>query len=204
MIFHYGTSADNRLVLDHLKRQKSNNPRFTVLDIGASANPWTEEVVDVTFDLHPPATFTGNLNNVWDWAKLIAHVSRQGKFSFAVCSHTLEDLAYPPVVLDTLPKVSEEGYLSMPSHYRELTRNIEGPWRGYIHHRWMFMEEAKHLLVIPKIPFLEHLEVPEPQNEQESELQIHWKGKIAYKMFNGDYLGPNVETVKQLYREALC
>jgi hypothetical protein len=46
---------------------------------------------------------------LWDillrWAGLLAHVARYGLFDFAICSHTLEDLAFPQVALRMLGQV---------------------------------------------------------------------------------------------------
>jgi len=207
---HYGRLHDNEHILSFLREAKKADPGFTVLDIGASANPWTAGVLDATFDMFNNEAggihFRGNLNEVADWQPLLEYVDRMGKFSYAVCANTLEDLAYPKVVLDMLPRVAKAGFISVPSHYREMTRNIEEPWlgyMGYIHHRWMFRVVDGSLLLIPKMPLVEKLAAVEGCPADRTELRVFWEGEIKYGVLNGDYLGPSVGAVIEMYKQAL-
>jgi len=197
-------------VLNFLKEQKKACSSFSVLDVGASANPWTAEVVDATFDMNPcsvaPTHFHGNLNDTKGWAPVLDHVGRHGKFSYSVCTHTLEDLAYPALGLEMLPRVSEAGYITIPSKFLELIRP-EGPYRGYIHHRWIFCLSKGELTLVPKIPLVDYLHLPEEetwrQDVNRMELQIHWRKGIRFAVLNNDYLGPNASAVVQMYAEIL-
>lgn len=184
------------------------NPKFTIIDVGASANPWTAEVLDAIFDFKPivfdKQFFSGNLNEYEAWLPVIAYAQKHGKFSYSVCSHTLEDIAYPMLALRMLPQIAEAGFISMPSHFREFKRDIEGPWRGFIHHRWIYSPGNNELLVAPKIPYIEFMEnVPQcvPENE---EFQIYWEKEIPFKILNDDYLGPNVGYVRQYYKDVFA
>lgn len=209
MKFIYARMGDHEYVLKILR---AVNLIGTVLDVGAADNPWTAEFLSATFDLREPHLdpskhilhFRGNLNNPYGWDEIRSYAAKEGKFKYSVCSHTLEDIAYPQLALQWLPEISEAGFISMPSHLQELRRNIEGPWRGYIHHRWMYRERNGKLLVIPKISALEYMnELQGSDNPDTTELQVFWDHDIAYEVLNDDYLGPNVHCVQEMYREAL-
>ena len=60
-----------------------------------------------------------------------------GTFDFAVCSHTLEDVRDPVWVCAELQRVARAGYLEVPSRLEEHTGQINGPWAGWAHHRWI-------------------------------------------------------------------
>jgi hypothetical protein len=152
--------------------------------------------------------FKVNLNRYDDWNKVRDYVSEHGKFSFAVCSHTLEDIANPMLVLDTLPTIAEEGYVAVPSKYREFS-HVEGKHRGYIHHRWIFdirHDEPNLFVGYPKLGFLEYetdlhrIGNPSPEIE---ELNFRWRETIPYRIVNDDYLGPSGGAVRGYYRALL-
>ncbi|MFO1187155.1 MAG: FkbM family methyltransferase, partial [Alphaproteobacteria bacterium] len=117
--FSYAPLHHHGPLLDWLKREQARCPGFSVIDVGASANPWSKDVISATFDLNPcaaaPLHFTGNLNDSRAWDPVLAHVARHGRFAYSICSHTLEDLAYPAMALEMLPRISEAGYISVPS-----------------------------------------------------------------------------------------
>ena len=207
MRFSYGFLGDTSEELSFLKQQKAANYDFTVLDVGASDKPWAAGVLTAVLDLKKSHVevlhFSGNINDRQTWAKVLQYVGTHGKFSYSICTHTLEDIAYPALTLDMLPLVSEAGYITVPSRFREFTRNIEGPWRGYIHHRWIHCEKDGGLVLVPKVPFVEFL--PDiPCRDEITELRIHWEKEIPYKVLNDDYLGPNVGCVREMYEKILC
>jgi hypothetical protein len=73
------------------------------------------------------------------WSKIEEDVSKNGKFDFCVCSHTLEDIINPEFVQSMINKYCKSGFVAVPSKYQECTRNIphNGTYRGYIHHRYI-------------------------------------------------------------------
>ena len=197
-------------LLDWLKDRKARCPDFTVIDVGAAANPWTAEVLDATFDMNDcpiaPLQFTGNLNDSRSWDAVLKHVSRHGRFSYAVCSHTLEDLAYPAMALEMLPRIADAGYIAVPSRYLEAMRP-EGPYRGFIHHRWVLDSFDGELVLAPKIGLLEYLalagEAGWPAAPERFEFQMIWRGAIAFTPLNNDYLGPTRGDVINYYARFL-
>jgi len=196
-------------VLAFLRREKARSAAFRVLDVGAAANPWSAEVADATFDKSAqgaaPQSFLGDLNKEADWQPLLERVARRGRFAYAVCTHTLEDLAYPAVALKYLPLVAEAGFIAVPSAHTELTR-IEGPYRGFIHHRWLAVPDPSGRLVFcPKLSLLERM-AGGAQGETTpalTEWQLFWHGGIDYRILNDDYLGPSPAAVTDMYQAIL-
>ncbi len=119
-----------------LREQKQLNPAYKVIDIGGHANPWCDEFVDAYVDIlpHPTkTTFVGDINEPEVWARIGAT-----QWDFSICTHTLEDIRDPKVVIGYLQRVSRAGFISMPNKHTELA-NIESPqYVGYCHHRWIF------------------------------------------------------------------
>lgn len=204
-------SANRRKIVEVLRERKRVDPSFTVVDVGGSAGGWAHEITDVIVDMIPTnATryFQVNLNRYTDWEKVRDYVAKHGKFSFAICSHTLEDISNPSLVLEMLPKIATEGLIAVPSKYREFS-HVEGVHLGYIHHRWIFDirdEEPRVFVGYPKLGFLEtYTELHRLGSAIDSvaELSFKWKEDISYRIVNDDYLGPSYEAVRTYYRALL-
>jgi hypothetical protein len=60
-----------------------------------------------------------------------------GRFDFAVCSQTLEDVRDPVWVCQELQRVARAGYVEVPSRLEEHSWGVHGPWAGWSHHRWL-------------------------------------------------------------------
>jgi FkbM family methyltransferase len=204
--YAYGPLHGHGPLMDWLRAQKAMCPDFSVIDVGAAANPWSAEVLDATFDMADasvaPLHFRGNFNDSRSWDPVLSHVAKHGRFSYCICSHTLEDLAYPQITLEMLPRIAEAGYVAVPSRYLESLRP-EGPYRGFIHHRWVLDNMGEDLILAPKIPLVEHLamsaEPSWPGAPERFEFQMMWRGAIAFQPLNGDYLGPTRNHVVGLY-----
>ena len=204
-------TASRTAIVDYLRKKKEADPSFSVIDVGGSAGGWSHSVADWIVDVNPVDTtkcFKANLNRYADWDTVRQYVAEHGKFSFAICSHTLEDIANPMLVLETLPHIAAEGYIAVPSKYREFSR-IEGSYLGYIHHRWIFNirpEEPNLFVGFPKLGFLEYetvLHVLGNSSPSIAELNFRWKDTIPYRIVNDDYLGPSIVAVKDYYRALL-
>jgi hypothetical protein len=179
-----------------------------VIDVGAAANPWSAEVLDATFDMGEcgaaPIHFRGNFNDIRAWDPILKHVAQHGRFSYCICSHTLEDLAYPAVALEMLPRIAEAGYIAVPSRFLESLKP-EGPYRGFIHHRWVLDNVGEDLVLAPKLSLVEYLAMkgePEwPAQPERFEFQVYWRGAIAFAPLNGDYMGPTRGHVVDMYSQ---
>lgn len=84
---------------------------------------------------------------------------------FLYCRHTLEDLDDPIHCLREIRRVAKRGWLETPSPMAELSKGVDSaltragqtPWRGYVHHKWIFWNDAGTLKFCPKYPaYLEH------------------------------------------------
>jgi hypothetical protein len=190
---------------------KANRENFTLIDIGASHNPFNREFLTHTFDIMPVEMegvhgFIGNMNRHEDWQPILDYVAEHGKFTFVNCTHTLEDLANPMLVLEMLPKIAEQGFIAVPSKYNELQRR-EGQFRGTMHHRWIFDNENSLLVAYPKIPIIDHMTFHPHElvveERAEMELRMLWITDIAFTVANNDYLGPTAEAICDIYRRLL-
>jgi len=197
-------------VLKYVDQLKNNNPNFTLIDIGASHNPFDQKYLTHLFDLRPihlpnVQTFSGDINTYEDWIQLLSHVDKHGKFDFANCTHTLEDVAYPMTALRYLPKIAKEGFIAVPSKYYELQRR--DLFKGGIHHRWIFDQKNGSLLAYPKISLLENMTFyPYGKTIEQNanlELRIWWKDTIKFEIINNDYLGPTKEAVVEMYKNLM-
>ncbi len=120
-----------------------------VLDVGGWASPLAR--ADWVLDLQPYAT-RGDYGYLGDPAaeRFTAETWVQrdicdrepwpfedGRFDFAICSHTLEDVRDPVFVCQELSRVAKAGYVEVPSRLMEQAFGIQGPWVGYGHHHWL-------------------------------------------------------------------
>lgn len=205
--YRYAKLHDHGSLLTYLTDCKTKCPDFSVIDVGASANPWSAAVIDATFDKQACAGaklhFSGDFNDRRAWEPLLAHVSKHGRFSYSICSHTLEELAYPAVTLEMLPRIADAGHISVPSRFLETAR-IEGPYRGFIHHRWVLDNIGEQLVVVPKIPMTEFLvvenEVANVLATDQAEFQVYWRRGLSFSFINDDYLGPTAPAVVDIYK----
>lgn len=196
-------------VINYIKQQKILNSDFKVIDIGASAHytNWSYEVIDYVIDFNhfqndSVKQFNFNINYESQWSEVLKYVEDHGKFDFCICSHTLEDIAMPSVVLSVMPLIAKEGFIATPSKFAEFSRIGNQPWLGYIHHRWIFTFKDGTYILLPKLNFIEF--IPELAKMQSSSQNMHdlsffWKDEIKFKIINDDYLGPTVPDVISYY-----
>lgn len=184
-----------------------------VLDVGGSMGGWSFPYLSHYVDVQElPANarggvqaFVGNVNSFALWAKVLADVEQHGKFDFAICTHTLEDLANPALVCELLPIVARRGFVAVPSKYAELRRH-EGPWLGWIHHRWVFDKCSEEFVAWPKLSFVEHLDWKPLEHKGHgirSELRFWWEDRFDLRVVHGDYMGPDVKSVLGYFGELL-
>ena len=204
------TTIENRAsALEYIADLKKKTPNFTLLDVGANANPWTRDFVTHVVDIEKCSLgvkqFQGNISDVDVWGEVASHVEANGKFDFLVSTHTIEDISAAPMVCNMFTRFAKEGYVAVPSKYNELHRH-EGPWRGYIHHRWIYDVVGGEFWGYPKQPFVEYLRYVEdwvqanPRAGKE-ELQFFWKDELHLNVVNHDHLGPTVGHVIEYYKE---
>ncbi|HEX8066660.1 MAG TPA: class I SAM-dependent methyltransferase [Thermoleophilaceae bacterium] len=117
-----------------------------VLDVGGGARPFerADWVLDlVAYDDRAPAAnapaerFTRATWVSRDACDREPWPFEDGRFDFAICSHTLEDVRDPVWVCSELCRVARAGYVEVPSRLEEQSWGVVGPWVGWSHHRWL-------------------------------------------------------------------
>lgn len=203
MIITYGDMETSRKeILDFCLAKKQENPNYKVVDVGGTAAAWSQPVANLVIDFNATDSDTAmkaDITSYEDWQKIIAYVEANGMFDYAICTHTLEDVANPFLALKNLPKIAKAGIITMPSMKTEMT-NVESPtWIGYIHHRWFFSKENDIMFVVPKLSVFETLAHMNPNppafDKANSEVRYHWENEIPYKVFMDGYHGPTARHV---------
>lgn len=210
--YNYNISDGNRDNIIKMIQTKKVDGKFTVIDIGGSANNWCSKHVDAIVDFNTPSGvhdgirfFKMDITHPSSWVEIQEYVKLNGKFDFSICTHTLEDIMNPGFVIEKLSDVSKEGYIAVPSKFRELSR-IEGNYRGYIHHRWIFINSNGIFKGFPKINYIEREDIFDKRADtsiDKFDLSFFWKDTIDFEYVNNNYLGPSVDAVKQYYNELL-
>lgn len=175
-------------------------PKDRVLDIGGSSKQHQGINVDIMVDFYPPEKAP-----YWP-SKLLAKkfvqldIMREklpfkdGEFDVCLCTHVLEDLYNPFLILEEMSRVAKRGYIATPSRGKEmvflhfnLTDWQTGPRRqpGLSHHHWFIENVNGQLVFTPKIfPILYTSEFHITKWTGEEECQYFWKNKISYDFFS--------------------
>jgi len=200
------SNGDRNDILDYIYKQKKP---FTVVDVGGSMGGWSSPVVDCIIDFNDPINnseilhFKCDITNPSSWLEILNYVEKNGKFDFCICSHTLEDIMNPVFVCEQICKISKEGYIAVPSKYKELYRfETNHKYRGYIHHRWIFNIENNKFIGYPKINYLDSNNIFDGianNSENIQDLSFYWKDNIEIEYINNNYLGPNLNSVIDYY-----
>lgn len=180
-----------------------------VIDIGG-ANSFAHGYLDAVVDIREPQAdakhkFIGNIDEPEIWGKILSHVKKHGKWDYAICTHTLEDIHNPVYAARMIEQIANAGLIVEPSKYRELQR-FSGNFRGFIHHNWIFDIRQGVLTALPKINYIE-----DPAFDcvmEAEELIVEWKESIGLQhLNNGMPYGTEVlsgeDHIKQLYKELL-
>jgi len=201
------TDYDRSNVSRYVAQQRALG-KFTILEVGGflpMKGIRADAIVDIQDPKIPGTTlFQGNISMPEVWSEVREYVHKHGKFDFCLCSHTLEDIGNPELACDRIQEVAKAGFIAVPSRFVELSR-FEGPYRGYIHHRWIFtINRYNEFVGFPKINFIDFFQdLDLLEDKKILDLSFFWKGKIGLKLVNNDFLGPTVQDVISYYREGL-
>jgi hypothetical protein len=188
---------------------KENNLRC--IDIGAYANFWSYPECKYAADsvqIHNDGIsfFKIDFENKDSWDELISFVELNGKFDFSICSHTLEDVFNPLDLIFLLEKISNSGFVAVPSKYDEFSFLYNNPYRGNAHHKQFFDFVGDELTIFPKFPFIERDERSDTviRNMRGRELTFFWETKIPVSIFgNGVPFMSDNELMYNFYKKII-
>lgn len=186
----------DREIIEKLKIK----PTDKILDIGGSMMQHKEIKVDTLVDLIRPE------DAPYEPTKLLANkfvkvdITKEklpftdNEFDVCLCTHVLEDLPSPFLVMKEMARVAKRGLIVTPSMGIDMkftpidyTNWLTGARRvpGEAHHRWFFIKEGKGLKVIPKIyPVLYTEEFQVTKWSGEKEMEYYWQDTINYSEFS--------------------
>ena len=166
--------------LEELRKEaQSENRELRVIDVGGGHGTgndgfggYSNAIIDLSVPENPDTKidyFCVDLEDELSWQAAEAELMKNGKYDFAICRHTLEDLNNPNTAARWLQKIAKEGVVGVPVYTTELGRQTEGHLvgnelgadtkdvrvfsvRGYTHHRWIFFSGKNgELVAYPKM-----------------------------------------------------
>lgn len=196
--------------IEYLAEKKKSQPAYRVLDVGGYEMAWAGAYVDAYLDIQG-GTYQGDICYQATWDQF-----SDKEWDFVVCTHTLEDLRNPVIVLDNILRVAKAGFIAVPHKHSELSNIAEQRWWvGYCHHRWVFTFANDVLRFAAKWPvtsafcrgaqpgpsFLPWLQ---PERGQQGELAFLWEDDFQYELIRGDFAGKSTEGcdgILRMYRD---
>jgi hypothetical protein len=191
-------------------------PKTKVLDMGGSLKQHPEISVDTLVDMYPP-----EIAPYWPSKLLAKHfvkadIMRQNlpfkdkEFDVVLCTHVVEDLFNPFLILEEMSRVAKKGLIVTPTRGKDmefsgfnLTDWKTGPRRqpGHSHHHWFIENLDNKLILTPKIyPLLYTREFQVTKWKGEEECQYFWEGKINYEVFGQVDTHALIENYRQFMR----
>jgi hypothetical protein len=171
-----------------------------VLDIGGSMQQHTEIKVDTLADLIRPEDAPYGPTKLLAKNFVKVDITREKlpfadkEFDVCLCTHVLEDLPNPFLVMEEMERVAKRGLVVTPSMGEDMvfspidyTNWLTGARRvpGQAHHKWFFVKENEKLKVIPKnYPVLYTKDFQVVGWAGEKEMVYFWSNKIEYKEFS--------------------
>jgi|SRR3989344_1846715 len=168
-----------------------------VLDIGGAMKQHEQIKVDTLVDIISPqeAPYTASKLKAKRFVKVDITKEKlpfkNKEFDVCLCTHTLEDLYNPFLIMDEMSRVAKRGYIATPSmgndmvfsHY-DITDWLTGGKRvpGLSHHKWFFVNKGKKIKIIPKnygILYSPKFHIVGWRGEDD--FNYFWDGKIDYE-----------------------
>lgn len=139
-------------VIEILRRlSESLGRKLRVLDVGGGKNSWAKDFVTDIMDIDNifcpnKKVWAGDINELEIWKTF-----KSKEFDFAICTHTLEDIRNPFLVTAQMSRVAKAGFVAVPNRFQEMFAMEDLRYRGYWHHRWIFLVENQFFVAIPKL-----------------------------------------------------
>lgn len=191
-------------------------PSDRILDIGGSMMQHRVIKVDTLADLIRPEDAPYGSTKLL--AKHFIQVDvtknklpfKDKEFDICLCTHVLEDLPSPFLIMNEMARVAKRGLIVTPSMGEDMvftpldrTDWLTGARRvpGQAHHRWFFVKDGNSLKVIPKIyPILYTKDFQVVGWMGEKEMIYEWKDQIKYKEFVGINIHNLIEEYRKFFR----
>ena len=208
MITHWQYNSSVKDLIGDVKNIISEN-NYKTIDIGASAQFWSYPECKFVADIveikeEGVKFFNFNIQNKDTWGELISYVEEHGKFDFSICSHTLEDVLTPVDLLNLLPKISNRGYIAVPSKYDEFSFLWNNKYRGNAHHKQIIDVKDDMICIYPKYPFIEVYDESDEilKSSLGKELVVFWDIDIPYKFFSqNNIFHSDGELISEFYKQ---
>ncbi|MFA6049689.1 MAG: hypothetical protein WC761_00560 [Candidatus Paceibacterota bacterium] len=195
-------------------------PTWNVIDVGGAAQPFKR--ANAVIDLRP--WDARDLNNCTvkevpehytkdDWYEIDLMEDKvwpfkAKEFDMAVCTHTLEDLAFPQVTVRELNRIGKNFYIEIPSRFAEQALGLEThTYTGYSHHQWVvvpgFSPEGKPKLTFYKKDYDVMMEYPlhcpnyHTINKNHAGVGVYIASEFEYEFIT------DMEVVRKFYAETL-
>jgi ubiquinone/menaquinone biosynthesis C-methylase UbiE len=186
----------DREIIEKLKIKSTDR----VLDIGGSMMQHREIKINTLVDIIRPEEAPYGSSKLLAKNFVKVDITREKlpfkdkEFDVCLCTHVLEDLPSPFLVMEEMARVAKRGLIVTPSMGIDMkftpidfTNWLTGARRvpGEAHHKWFFVKEGKELKVIPKIyPVLYTKEFQITKWGGEKEMEYYWQGIIDYGEFS--------------------
>jgi len=175
-------------------------PTDKILDVGGSMRQHLEIKVDTLVDIIRPEEAPYGPTELLAKNFVRLDITRQrlpfkdNEFDFCLCSHTLEDLISPFLVLEEMARTAKRGLIVTPSFGSDIvfshlnfTDWLTGARRipGQAHHKWLFYKQGRKIRIIPKnfsILYTSNFQVAQWSGAEE--FVYYWEGKIEYEKGN--------------------
>lgn len=171
-----------------------------ILDIGGSMDQHTQIKIDTLVDIIKPESAPYGPSKLLPEHFVQLDITKQKlpfadkSFDICLCTHTLEDLPNPFLVMDEMSRVAKRGLIVTPSMGYDMvftpidyTNWLTGARRvpGEAHHKWFFVNDGRILKLIPKyygILYTHDFQIVEWKGNLE--MEYYWEDKINYKEFS--------------------
>ncbi len=186
-----------------------------ILDIGGSMRQHTKIKIDTLVDLIKPedAPYGPTAMRAAHFVQADVTKSklpfRDKEFDVVLCTHTLEDLSSPFLLIEEMSRVAKGGLIVTPSMGTDMvftpidfTDWLTGARRvpGEAHHKWFFVNRDKFLEIIPKnYPILYTSDFQVVGWNGDKEMIFIWKDSINYK----EFVALNIHTLIERYESFL-
>lgn len=125
----------------------SRNNQLRILDCGGGINSWLGDLVTDVIDIEPRLSRAGVTVHHGDICSPVTwEPFKDDQFDFVNCTHTLEDIRDPMLVIQQMQRVARAGFVAVPSRHIEFTSIESSSYLGFGHHRWVFHVRQAQLL----------------------------------------------------------